>query len=82
MEFSTDIEGKAIHLYCWQDGHKVSDYVLSAEEARSLAHKLLQAEVYVHYEIARGVKPYGKAPLIESIESTDKGVVVKCKLRD
>lgn len=82
MEFSTDINDKKIDLCFYVDGHKVSDFHLDIDEARSLVIKLQQAIVYLNYEIAKGVKPYGKAPLIKSIEYTDEGVVVHCKQRD
>lgn len=81
MEFSTDINDKKIDL-CFDDGHKIRIYHLDIDEARSLAIKLGQAIVYLNYEISKGVKPYGKAPLIKNIEYTDKGVVVHCKQRD
>lgn len=82
MEFSTDINNKKIDLSFYDDGHKVSDFHLDIDEAKSLTTKLQQAIVYLNYEIAKGVKPYGKAPLIKSIEYIDKGVVVHCKQRD
>lgn len=82
MEFSTDINDKKIDLYFYVDGHKVSDFCLDIDEAKSLATNLQQAIVYLNYEITKGVKPYGKAPLIKNIEYTDKGVVVHCKQRD
>ena len=82
MEFSTDINNKKIDLYFYKDGHKVSDFRMDIDEANALVTKLQQAILYLQYEIAKGVKPYGKAPLIKSIEYTDKGVVVHCKQRD
>lgn len=41
MDFTTEIEKGHIHLYCWENGRKVSDFVLEFEEARHLAYALL-----------------------------------------
>lgn len=51
MEFSTDINDKKIDLCFYEDGHKVSNFHLDIDEARSLAIKLQQAIVYLNYEI-------------------------------
>lgn len=40
MDFSTDIENRKIHLYCWENERKVSDYVLEFEEVQNLVHAL------------------------------------------
>lgn len=41
MEFSTDINDKKIDLSFYEDGHKVSDFSLTQDEAIILTKKLM-----------------------------------------
>ena len=40
MDFTTEIEKGNIHLYCWENGRKVSDVVLELEVEAALKYVL------------------------------------------
>ena len=43
MEFSTDINNEKIDLCFYEDGHKVSDFSLTQDEAITLAKELVKS---------------------------------------
>lgn len=60
MDFSTYINDKKIDLYFYENGRKISDFCLTSEEARRLAHLLLQADVFCNMRLQKGLALMGK----------------------